>query len=73
MTVRNDLIYAHELLKNKDFEDFVEIKIEKDKIRIRDVGSLSGAYVNLVHNSPYILSEGEFIMFNDVAGMLVKK
>jgi hypothetical protein len=39
MTVRNDLIYSHELLKNKDFEDFVEIKIEKDKIRIRDIGS----------------------------------
>ncbi len=72
MTIRNDLVYAHQLVKQDNFINYAEIKIENNQIRVRDVGSQGGVYVKLNHNTPLFLQQDQFIMFNDVAGMLIK-
>lgn len=39
---------------------------------IRDLESTEGTYVKLNHDVPFVLNKHNFIMFNDVAGMLIK-
>mgnify|MGYP007047466319 CR=1 FL=1 len=39
---------------------------------IRDLQSIEGTYVKLNHNVPFVLNQNNFIMFNEVAGMLIK-